>query len=282
MAKRVWFITGISRGLGFALAQVALERGDAVIGTTRSGAAPEGLAMRDLHVLPLDMADAASIEQALASALVLHGRIDVLVNNAGYGLLGSVEAAGEHEVRDIFAVNLFAPLTLIRHALPRMREQGRGHIVNIASVAGIAPAPGSGIYAGTKAALSAISYALAQELAPFGLWVTAVAPGSFRTDFLSSRSALRSGSTIDDYAATSGRAVDGLLSKDGKQAGDPRQAARAILEAVDAEEPPLDLLLGSDALQRARTRLDRFDDDLRQWEDVSRSTDFPTRRPSAA
>ncbi|AOF92560.1 oxidoreductase [Sinorhizobium sp. RAC02] len=275
MVKRVWFITGISRGLGYALAQAAHERGDLVIGTTRSGAAPEWLEAQGLHVLPLDMGDAASIDQALASAFALHGRIDVLVNNAGYGLLGSVEAADDREVRDIFAVNLFAPLAIIRRALPRMRGQGRGHIVNVASIAGIAPAPGSGIYAGTKAALSAISYALAQELAPFGLWVTVVEPGSLRTDFLSDRSVLRSGATIDDYAATSGRAVDGLLSKDGRQAGDPQRAAQAILAAVDAEEPPLDLLLGSDALQRARTRLDRFDDDVRQWEDVSRSADFP-------
>jgi short-subunit dehydrogenase len=164
-------------------------------------------------VLQLDMADAVSIDRALASAYALHGRIDVLVNNAGYGLLGSVEAANDREVRDIFAINLFAPLAIICHTLPMMRGQGRGHIVNISSIAGIAPAPGSGIYAGTTAALSAISCALAQELAPFGLWVTTVETGSLRTDFLSGRSVQRSGSTIDDYAATSGRAVDGFSAK---------------------------------------------------------------------
>jgi NAD(P)-dependent dehydrogenase (short-subunit alcohol dehydrogenase family) len=274
MTNRVWFITGISRGLGYALAQAALARGDLVVGTTRSGAAPDGLPAQGLSVLPLEAGDPASIEQAVASAYALHGRIDVLVNNAGYGLLGPVEAASEQEVRDIFNINLFGPLAIIRRALPRMRAQGRGHIINISSIAGIAPAPGSGIYAGTKAALWAISCALSQELAPFGLWVTSVEPGSFRTDFLSSRSVLRTGSNVDDYAATSGRAVDGLLTKDGKQAGDPRQGALAILEAVDADEPPLDLLLGSDALQRARTRLDRFDDDVQRWEDISRGTDF--------
>ncbi|GLK82808.1 SDR family NAD(P)-dependent oxidoreductase [Ancylobacter defluvii] len=275
MTGRVWFITGIARGLGHSLAQVALERGDRVIGTTRDGALPGGLSKQDLEVLPLDLGDPASIKQALASAYALHGRIDVLVNNAGYGLLGPVEAASDPEVRDIFNINLFAPLAVIRHALPRMRAQGCGHIVNISSIAGIAPAPGSGIYAGTKAALSAISYALSQEVAPFGLWVTAVEPGAFRTEFLSSRSILRTAAHIDDYAATSGRAVDGLLCRDGRQAGDPRLAALAILEAVEAEEPPLDLLLGSDALRRAQARLDHLDDDLRRWEDVSRSTDLP-------
>ncbi|PTQ07854.1 short-chain dehydrogenase [Sphingomonas oleivorans] len=274
MTNRVWFITGISRGLGYALAHAALEHGDQVIGTTRSGRVPDGLPAHNLDVLPLEAGDPTSIEHAFASAYALHDRIDVLVNNAGYGLLGPVETASDQEVRDIFNINLFAPLAIIRHALPKMRDQGRGHIINISSIAGIAPAPGSGIYAGTKAALSAISYALAQELAPFGLWVTSVEPGSFRTDFLSSRSVLRTGSNVDDYAATSGRAVDGLLTKDGKQAGDPRRGALAILEAVNADEPPLDLLLGSDALQRAQTRLDRFDDDLRRWEDVSRGTDF--------
>lgn len=275
MGNKVWFITGISRGLGRALAQAALDSGDLVVGTTRSGKAPEGLASPNLTVVPLEAGSLQSIEHAVASTHTLHGRIDVLVNNAGYGLLGPVEAASDAEVRDIFNVNLFAPLAVIRQALPLMRAQGRGHIVNISSVAGVAPAPGSGIYAGTKAALSAISFVLAQELAPFGLWVTSVEPGSFRTDFLSSRSVLRTQSNVDDYAATSGRAVDGLLTKDGRQIGDPRRGALAIIDAVYADEPPADLLLGSDALQRARARLDRFDDDLRRWEDVSRTTDFP-------
>ncbi|QEL22023.1 SDR family NAD(P)-dependent oxidoreductase [Bosea sp. F3-2] len=275
MANKVWFITGISRGLGHALAQAALERGDRVIGTTREGLAPEGLSTEKLDVLPLEAGDAASIERAMTAAFALHGRIDVLVNNAGYGLIGPVEAASDEEVRRNFEINVFGPLAILRHALPRMRAQGRGHIVNISSIAGIAPGAGSGIYAGTKAALWAISSALSQELAPFGLWVTSVEPGSFRTDFLSGRSMLRTAAHIDGYAASSGRAVDTLLDKDGKQIGAPHRAALAILAAVDADEPPLDLLLGSDALQRAQIRLDRFDDDRRRWEDVSRGTDFP-------
>ena len=273
MTKKIWFITGISRGLGHALTGAALARGDAVIGTTRDGSRPSAL-VGDLTVLPLEMSATEEIARIVHQAHAVHGRLDVVVNNAGYGLLGSIEAARDDEVARQFSVNVFGPLALIRAVLPLLRAQSAGHIVNISSVAGIAPAAGSGLYSATKAALTALSYSLAQEVAPFGIWVTNVAPGSFRTDFLSPRSAHRTASDIDDYAASSGRAVEGLLTKDGRQIGNPEAAALAILQAVDADEPPLDLLLGSDALQRAHLRRDRFDEEVSRWGDVSRSTDF--------
>jgi len=274
MAGKIWFITGISRGVGLALAKAALARGDHVVGTTRDGKAPEGLATERLGVLALDVTDLDRAGEAVREAHALHGRLDVIVNNAGYGLLGSVESADAAAVQHVFEANLFGPLAIIRAALPLLRAQASGHIVNISSIAALAPAAGSGIYAATKAAISALSVSLAQEVAPLGIWVTAVAPGSFRTDFLSEQSMRRTAQTIEDYAATSGRTVDGLLDKHGRQAGDPRLAARAILAAVDADEPPLDLLLGTDALERSRRRLDRFESDVRQWEDLSTSTDF--------
>lgn len=274
MAGKIWFITGISRGLGFALANAALANGDHVVGTTRDGKPSEGLATERLSVLALDMKDLDRAGGVVREAQALHGRLDVIVNNAGYGLLGSVESADAAAVQHVFEVNLFGPLAIIRAALPLLRAQGSGHIVNISSIAALAPAAGSGIYAATKAAISALSVSLAQEVAPLGIWVTAVAPGSFRTDFLSEQSMRRTAQTIEDYAATSGRTVDGLLDKHGRQAGDPRLAAQAILAAVDADEPPLDLLLGTDALERSRRRLDRFESDVRQWEDLSASTDF--------
>lgn len=274
MAHKTWLITGISRGLGFALATAALDRGDVVVGTTRDGRSPPMLSSDRLHAFPLVMGDLTRVEQAFSEATALAGPIDVLVNNAGFGLLGSIETAAQDEIDQIFNVNVYAPLALIRGALPLMRARARGHIVNISSVAAIAPAPGSGIYSATKAALSAVSVSLAQEVAPMGIWVTNVSPGSFRTEFLSEQSVRRTERNVDDYAATSGRAVTGLLNKDGKQIGDPQKAAQAILAAVDADEPPLDLILGSDAIARTRARLDRFEDDLRQWDDVSTSTDF--------
>lgn len=274
MAHKTWLITGISRGLGLALATAALDRGDVVVGTTRDGCSPPMLSSDRLHAFPLVMGDLTRVEQAFSEATALAGPIDVLVNNAGFGLLGSIETAAQDEIDQIFNVNVYAPLALIRGALPLMRARARGHIVNISSVAAIAPAPGSGIYSATKAALSAVSVSLAQEVAPMGIWVTNVSPGSFRTEFLSEQSVRRTERNVDDYAATSGRAVTGLLNKDGKQIGDPQKAAQAILAAVDADEPPLDLVLGSDAIARTRARLDRFEDDLRQWDDVSTSTDF--------
>jgi NAD(P)-dependent dehydrogenase (short-subunit alcohol dehydrogenase family) len=271
MTRKVWFITGIARGLGHAIAQAALARGDAVIGTTRDGNVPAGLT-GELTVLALDMRMLDAVADVASRAAAHHGRLDVVVNNAGYGLVGPVEAAQDDEVAELFRVNVFAPLAVIRAVLPTLRAQKSGHIVNIASVAGIAPGAASGAYSASKAAIVALSQSLAQEVAPFGIWVTSVAPGSFRTDFLSDRSAQRSTAEIADYAA--GGSVAGLLAKDGRQIGNPAAAATAILEAVDADEPPLDLLLGSDALQRTRTRLDRFDEDIRRWKDVSLSTDF--------
>lgn len=274
MAHKNWLITGVSRGLGLAIASAALARGDVVVGTTRDGRRPEGITSPNLHILPLVMGDGETVERVAADAAALVGHLDVVVNNAGFGLLGSIETASQQEIDQIFNVNVFAPLAVIRGALPLLRKRGGGHIINISSVAAIAPAPGSGIYSATKAALSAMSVSLAQEVAPMGIWVTNVSPGSFRTEFLSEESVRRTQRNVDDYAATSGRAVSGLLDKNGRQIGDPTRAASAILAAVDADEPPLDLLLGSDAIQRTRARLDRFDDDLRQWEDVSSATDF--------
>jgi NAD(P)-dependent dehydrogenase (short-subunit alcohol dehydrogenase family) len=274
MVQKVWLITGITRGLGHALAKAALARGDLVIGTTRCGEQPVGLADDKLTVLPLEMTDRDQISRTAAAAFARHGRLDVIVNNAGYGLLGSIEASTPDEADHVFAVNFFGPLALIRAALPRLREQRRGHIVNISSIAGVAPTPGAGLYAATKSALDGLSYSLAQEVAPFGIWVTVVNPGSFRTEFLSNRSVLHTSRSIDDYAVTSGRAIDGLLTRDGQQLGDPYRGATAIMEAVESDEPPLNLVLGSDALDRARGRLDRFEEDLIRWESLTLSTDF--------
>jgi len=272
---KTWFITGISRGLGLALAQAALADGDTVIGTVRGGAPDLSAKAGTLHVLTLDLADGAAAEAAVERAFALAGRVDVIVNNAGYGLLGAVEKASDADVARLFDVDVFAPFRIIRAALPHLRAQGSGHIVNITSIAGRAPGPGSSLYAAAKHALEGLSVGLAQEVAPLGIKVTAVAPGAFRTDFLSTHSIRKSEAEDAAYAASVGRSAAAFDTMAGKQLGDPDRAAQAILSAVRADDPPLHLLLGSDALQRARTKLDALIEEMHRWEEVTRSTDFP-------
>ena len=282
---KTWLITGISRGLGQALAKAALDRGDTVIGTVRAGVADGGVAgggvagldtgNGTLHVLQLDIADRAAVERAVVEAFKLGGRIDVIVNNAGFGLLGAVEEASDAEVERLFEVNVFGPFRLIRAALPRLRAQCSGHIVNITSIAGRAPMASSGAYAAAKSAMEGLSQSLSQEVAPLGIKLTAVAPGGFRTDFLSQHSVRRSAGGSDTYAATVGQALAHLDEIAGKQIGDPARGAAAILAAVDAETPPLHLLLGSDALRRVREKMDAVIAEMDRWEAVTRGTDFP-------
>jgi len=271
---KTWFITGISRGLGLALAKAALAKGDTVIGTVRSGAPDLPAAPGKLHLLTLDMADGAAIDAAVEEAFTKTGRIDIIVNNAGYGLLGAIEKATDAEVTRLFEVDVFGPFRLIRKALPHLRAQGAGHIVNITSVAGRAPGAAAGLYAAAKYALEGLSAALAIEIAPLGLKVTAIAPGAFRTDFLSAHSIRKSESEDAAYAASVGKASAAFDTMGGQQIGDPDRAAQAIIQAVEAKDPPLHLLLGSDALRRARVKLDAMIDEIDRWEDITRSTDF--------
>ncbi|MHA6721165.1 oxidoreductase [Sphingomonas sp. RS6] len=271
---KTWFITGISRGLGKALAQAALARGDTVAGTVREGAPDLDAGSGTLHVIPVDLTDAAAIAPAVDAAFDKAGRIDVLVNNAGYGLLGALEEATDAEFQRLFAVNVFAPFAVIRAALPALRRQGSGHILSITSIAGRAPAGSSGLYSATKSALEGLTQSLAQEIAPFGLKATAIAPGAFRTDFLSDHSIRRSQGAGAHYAESVGSGIARLDAMAGRQIGDPDKAAAAILELVDAPNPPLHLLLGSDALRRAREKLDAVIDEIDRWETVTRATDY--------
>ena len=270
------FITGISRGFGLALAQAALDRGDTVVGTVRSGAPDLVAGKGTLHVLELDVADAAAIAPAVEKAFDLaSGRLDVIVNNAGYGLLGAFEGATDAEMARLFEIDVFGPVRIIRAALPKLRAQGSGHILNITSIAGRAPGAGSALYAAAKHALEGLTASLAQELAPTGIKLTAIAPGAFRTDFLSSHSIRKSEDGSDAYGETVGKMMQAFQTMDGKQLGDPARAAEAMLQVVDAEDPPLHLLLGSDALRRSRQKLDVVIEEMDQWEPVTVGTDFP-------
>jgi NAD(P)-dependent dehydrogenase (short-subunit alcohol dehydrogenase family) len=272
---KTWFITGISRGFGLALAQAAVARGDTVVGTVRSGRPDIAPGPGALHVLTLEMGDAEAIKGAVNEALRLTGgRLDVVVNNAGYGLLGAMEDASEDEIARLFAVDVFGPARLVRAVLPTLRAQGAGHIVNITSIAGRAPGAGSAYYAAAKHAMEGLSAALAAEL-PAGIKVTAVAPGAFRTDFLSDHSLSKSAEGAEGYAETVGKATAAFDAMAGKQAGDPARAAQALLQLVDSPNPPLQLLLGSDALKRMEGKLDRVAREMEDWRPVTQGTDFP-------
>ncbi|GGB02830.1 short-chain dehydrogenase/reductase [Brucella endophytica] len=269
-----WFITGISRGFGLELTKAALARGDTVIGTVRDGAPEIGADSGRLHVLKADLAEKDAAERVVREAFGIAGKIDIIVNNAGYGLLGALETSTDEEMERLFAVDVFAPVRIIRAALPHLRQQGSGHIVNITSIAGRAPGPGYALYASVKFALEGLSTALAQELQPLGIKVTAVAPGAFRTDFLSSHSIRWAAPEDSAYAQTVGATSARFATSDGKQPGDPVRAAQAIIKAVTAPEPPVHLLLGSDAVRRAREKLDAVIEEMDAWDEVSRGTDF--------
>jgi NAD(P)-dependent dehydrogenase (short-subunit alcohol dehydrogenase family) len=271
---KVWFITGVSRGFGKALAEAVLADGDIVIGTSRDGSSTIHDASGNLHLLPLEITDAHAIAPLIERAIAVRGRLDVIVNNAGYGLLGSIEETTEEQVTHLFDVNFHGPRRIIQAVLPQLRRQKSGHIINITSIAGLAPGPGSGFYAATKFAVEGLSQSLAQEVAPLGIKVTLIEPGAFRTDFLSEHSIRSTQARIEDYAPSVGAMVSRLENMAGKQIGDPVRGVRAIIEAVRSTEPPLNLLLGSDALKRTRERFERFGAEIERWAPVTLGTDF--------
>ena len=228
-----------------------------------------------VHVLPLDVTDRDRIFSAIANAHSLHGRIDVVVNNAGYGLIGAIEETSIEELQHVLNVNFLGAVHVTQAVLPFLREQRSGHIVNISSIAGFSAPPGTGFYAAAKYALEGMSLSLRQELAPLGINVTLVEPGALRTDFLDERSMRYAVRQIVDYDITAGEARRKAPQLTGKQRGDPDRCAAAILQAIDAPEPPIHLFLGSDALRRARSRVEQLTGQLALWQDLSNSSNFP-------
>lgn len=272
----IWFVTGASRGFGRQLCELVLERGDAVVATARDPsrlAAELGPPERVLTAA-LDITDPDAASATVAGALERFGRIDVLVNNAGRGLIGAVEEASEAEVRAVFENNVFGTLAVTRAALPSMRERRSGTILNVSSVGGMASRSGGGIYAGTKFAIEGISEALRAELAPLGIRVVIVEPGAFRTDFHDPGSIHFNARVIDDYASTAGEFRALAASTNHRQRGDPRKAAAAMITAATAADPPQRLVLGSDALARIGAKLDQVRSDLDAWREVTVATDL--------
>ncbi|MFF4369219.1 oxidoreductase [Streptomyces sp. NPDC001594] len=276
-AGRVWLITGASSGFGRTLAEAALAAGDTVVATARRPAALDDLAAAHperLVPVAADATDTARAEQVVAEAVDRFGRIDVLVNNAGRGLIGAVEETSEAELRDLMELHFFGPAALIRAVLPHMRERRSGAIVQMSSMGGRLSFPGVGAYSATKFALEGLTEALRGEVAPFGIKTLIVEPGAFRTGFAGGAALQQSAGVLPAYADTVGAVRSGLPDSDGKQPGDPVKAAAAILAALDAPETPLRLALGNDALDAILAHADAAREEARTWEPVSRGTDF--------
>jgi len=272
---KTFFITGVSSGFGHALAREALLCGHRVVGTVRSEAAVrefEALDPAGAHARVLDVTDTASIDALVAEVESTFGPIDVLVNNAGYGHEGVLEESPLEEMRKQFDVNVFGAVAVTKAFLPYFRQRRRGHIINITSMGGFITMPGIAYYCGSKFALEGLSEVMGKELAPFGIAVTAVAPGSFRTDW-AGRSMQRSPRRIADYDEVFDPIRQARQEKSGKQLGDPQKAARAILQLIESEKPPAHLLLGSDALSLVRAKLAELSAEMDAWEAVTRSTD---------
>ena len=268
-------ITGVSSGFGRALAQQALAAGHTVVGTVRSEEARtafEALSAHAAFARVLDVTDFERIDGVVADIEASIGPVDVLVNNAGYGHEGIMEESPLSELRRQFDVNVFGAVAMMKAVVPFMRERRRGRILNITSMGGHITMPGIAYYCGSKFALEGISEALGKELEPFGIAVTAVAPGSFRTDW-AGRSMTRTPRAIADYDAIFDPIRRAREEKSGRQPGDPVKAARAMLAIIDAERPPAHLLLGSDALGLVRGKLSALEDEIRAWEAVTVSTD---------
>jgi NAD(P)-dependent dehydrogenase (short-subunit alcohol dehydrogenase family) len=274
----VWFITGCSTGFGRELASAVIARGWRAVVAARDPASVEDLIGRaDGRAIAarLDVTLEDEIAAAVAAAQEAFGRIDVLVNNAGFGYLAAVEEGEDAEVRAMFEANFFGAAALIRAVLPGMRERRSGHVVNITSVGGLVGNPGSGYYAATKFALEGLSEALARETEDLGIKVTAVEPGPFRTDW-AGRSLKQTQHPISDYDAIAGRRRASISGMSGKQAGDPARAAEVIIEAVTSTQPPAHLVLGRAGLELVRGKLARLNADLDAWQERTVWADNPT------
>src|ERR1700743_2718001 len=274
---RTWFITGASTGFGRLLAEEVLKSGGKVIATARKlekVADLEEQYPKTAKAIALDVTDPGQVDSAVTQAFAIFGQVDVLVNNAGYGVAGAIEEVSEAEFMPMFETNVFGLLKVTQAFLPHLRKQRSGHILNISSIGGLIGGQGIGMYNATKIAVEGLSEALAAELAPLGIHVTVIEPGPFRTDFLG-RSGVIAKTRIADYDKQAGNMRRDFCGNDGKQPGDPLRAIQAMIQVVESPNPPLHLLLGKSALQRFRGKLDNWQKEIAAWEQVSVGADFP-------
>ena len=274
MSQKTFFITGANSGFGLAIATAASEQGHTVIGTVRSEASQADLAGRlpAVQSVLCDVTDFDRIPHVVEQAEKDHGPVDVLINNAGYGHEGLLEESPIEEMRRQFDVNVFGAVAVAKAFLPRFRQRRRGFIVNVTSMGGMITMPGIAYYCGSKFALQGISEVMRSEMAPFGVHVTALCPGSFRTDW-AGRSMVRTERSIGDYDALFDPIRQARQAKSGKQLGDPNKLAAAVLSLIESDNPPPQLLLGSDALTLVSDRIERLQREIEAWQSVTVSTD---------
>lgn len=275
--SKVWFITGASSGFGRLLAEYLLQTGHHVVATARDRSVLQPFVTHypgTSLTLALDVTKQSQVDGAVKDTLARFGCIDVLVNNAGYGVTGAVEEVAESEYQPMFETNLFGLIRVTKAWLPHLRRERSGHIVNLSSIGGLVGLPGWGYYNATKFAVEGLSEALAAELKPLGIGVTIVEPGPFRTEFLG-RSGVAAKDQLPDYVQTAGKTREYFNTQSGRQAGDPQRAVEAIVAAVESPEPPLHLLLGKLALDRFRAKSQAFQNDINRWEAVTLGADFP-------
>ena len=277
--QKVWYITGASQGLGLILVKKLLDKGHRVAATSRDAhtlGQAVGMIDKDRFLpLAVDLNNVDSIDGSIQQTLAAFGRIDVVVNNAGYGMTGIIEETSEQDIKNIFNVNVLATIAVVKSVLPAMRRQRSGYMINIGSVAGFVGAPGWSAYSATKAAVAAFSEVIALDVAEFGIRVTVVEPSGFRTGFLTQKSLALITSNIEGYEAVK-NAQDRYLASDGKQAGDPERAAEILMEMARNPEPPMHLFLGSDAYLRASNKLREMSDELEHWKSTTVGADFIT------
>ena len=275
-STRIWLITGVSGGLGRALALEAAQNGDIVYGTLRKTEQLEtfnNLVPEKTFGIILNVNQHQNIAAVLTNILEQQGRLDVLVNNAGYGLFGAIEELSMNEARQQMETNFFSVLALTQAVLPIMRKQRSGHILQISSMSGIRAYSGTGLYNASKFALEGMSEALAAEIKPLNIHLTLIEPGPFRTDWAGA-SSVRAKKSIEDYKASSGDRLNLLQSNSGKQPGDPSKGAKAMLKVVNSENPPLRLVLGKPALDAIREKYKMVEEELKTWEDVTLNTSY--------
>jgi len=275
MAQKVWMVTGATRGLGAEVTKAALASGDKVIATGRETHGLENPNHQDTWLgIPMDVTSEEQVESGVRQALNRFGRIDVLINNAGFGMLGAIEETAAEEVERIYRTNVFGLLNVVRAVLPAMRQQRSGHIINFSSLGGYRASAGWGIYCSTKFAVEGITEALHDELAPLGIHVTVVEPGFFRIDFMDNRSLTHTRKQIGDYESTVGKTRIFAIERNHQQPGDPAKFAQALVKLVNAAEPPLRLPLGTDALERVAQKNAFVSEETTRWRPLSVSTDF--------
>ncbi|MBW8244787.1 SDR family NAD(P)-dependent oxidoreductase [Muricauda oceani] len=273
--QKVWFITGASKGMGLEITKAVLENGGYVIATSRNtDLLLEKIGDYKDNLLPveLDITNEKDIQNAISNGVEKFGRIDVVVNNAGYNLLGNIEELSDYEFRKTMDVNVFAMAHIIRNILPTMRQQESGHIINTASMMGYMSYPGNGSYSASKYAVIGLSEALAQEVAPFGIKVTILAPGTFRTNFMSEETLNVAQNKIDAYNLD--KQIEQFTGFDGQQLGDPKKLAEVLLKITGMSNPPLHLPLGSDSYNAILEVRRKEREEMEQWKDLSLSTDF--------